>query len=399
MRKYLYILFILIFSSCSRVKHGENVVDYSAIGNLQKVEGKLVVVDIKDALDLQATDFMRKNIEGLDVLQLDGVMPIGKVSKMCIAKNMIVLLAENNIFGYNQQTGRLVYHVNRRGNGHNEYRSLRDIQILEDNNEILAIDDLGKSYFYFDLTTGKFLYKENSLIGTSFACKYEGLYFSSVTDGNDFNENETWGLLVSDSIRFRGKQFRLRPLQCVDFVTDNINVHNQKLYFVPLFSDTVYVVNKHLNIVPSFVVKQKKSLSSIIDEDLNFANVLEMMHKRGYTFMDGSRFFESQEALFFKLLTGRGRGLGEECFVYDKRFNKLFRLLTEDLCEQQYAIFPHDILYVKENRFFGLYLDGQKLKDVCKLGNIKVENVKLSKLLSSKQINHNPIVVSFEYKR
>ena len=102
--------------------------------------------------------------------------------------------------------------------------------------------------------------------------------------------------------------------------------------------------------------------------------------------------------MFFYLHRGLGKGLGEECFVYDKISGKLFRLLTADLHNHQYAIFPHDILYVKENRLFGLYLDGQKLKDICNLGNIKVDNSKLNRILTLKQVNHNPIVVSFKYK-
>lgn len=398
MKLYLFIFLGMVFSSCSYVKHGENFVDYSAIDLLQRSDTEPMVVDLESAVDLQSFDFMKKNVDDFDVIQLDSLIPIGKVSKMCVAKGIIVLLTDDMIYAYNQQTGKLIYHINKKGHGHNEYLGLRDLQILEESSEILAIDDLSKTYFYFDLATGKFLYKERSLIGAAYACKYEGIYFSSVAKGNDFNEDETWGLLASDSVQFRGKQFRLRPLQCVDFVKDNIHVYNGKIYFNPLFSDTVYVVNKNFYVAPAFMIKQKKSLNMILEQEMNFASVLDLLNKQGYTFLDGSRFFESNDALFFYLHRGLGKGLGEECFVYDKISGKLFRLLTADLHNHQYAIFPHDILYVKENRLFGLYLDGQKLKDICNLGNIKVDNSKLNRILTLKQVNHNPIVVSFKYK-
>lgn len=60
---------------------------------------------------------------------------------------------------------------------------IRNIQIIPEDNEIMAVDDLGKSYFYFDLNNGQFLRKETSLIGSMVACKYNHLYFSSIVNG------------------------------------------------------------------------------------------------------------------------------------------------------------------------------------------------------------------------
>lgn len=99
----------------------------------------------------------------------------------------------------------------------------------------MAVDDLGKSYFYFDLNNGQFLRKETSLIGSMVACKYNHLYFSSIVNGNDFNDRETWGLVASDSTKLRYKQFLLYPLQEGDFVVDNLHVLIINC-FIPLFS-------------------------------------------------------------------------------------------------------------------------------------------------------------------
>lgn len=316
MRNILFFFMVLFFYSCSSEKQGRNAVDYSMMNNLKVSVENAVDIDVKSAMCLSASEFMKNHLEALTYVQLDSTLPLGNVEKLTVAGSKIVLLSRSQIYGYNFETGKLLYHIDKKGHGHNEYVDIRNIQIIPEDNEIMAVDDLGKSYFYFDLNNGQFLRKETSLIGSMVACKYNNLYFSSVVNGNDFNDRETWGLVASDSTKLRYKQFLLYPLQEGDFVVDNLHVYDNKLFYTPVFSDTVYSVNDKNNVSAIYVINQKNSIWTKKMEHLSFDRILELMTRNGYTCLDGNKIFISKDVLFFQLLKGRRNGFLEEKYVY-----------------------------------------------------------------------------------
>lgn len=399
MRNILFFIMVLFFYSCSSEKQGRNAVDYSMMNNLKVSVEKAVDIDVKSAMCLSASEFMKNHLEALTYVQLDSALPLGNVEKLTVAGRKVALLSRSQIYAYDLDTGKLLYHIDKKGHGHNEYVDIRNIQIIPEDNEIMAVDDLGKSYFYFDLNNGQFLRKETSLIGSMVACKYNHLYFSSIVNGNDFNDRETWGLVASDSTKLRYKQFLLYPLQEGDFVVDNLHVFDNKLFYTPVFSDTIYSVNDKNNVSATYVINQKNSIWTKKKEHLSFSRILELMTRNGYTCLDGNRIFISKDVLFFQLLKGRRNGFLEEKYVYIIKDKKLYNLQTNELFGEQFSVFPHVICDVDKNTFYGIYLDGQKFKDICKSANLQITDEKLKKVLESKQINHNPILVSFKMKR
>lgn len=398
MRNMLIFFMALFLGSCSSEKQGKDVVDYSMMSNLKVSVEKPVNIDVKSAMCLSASDFMKNHLEALTYVQLDSILPLGNVEKLTVAGCKIVLLSRSQIYGYNLETGKLLYHIDKKGHGHNEYVDIRDIQIIPEDNEIMAVDDLSKSYFYFDLRNGKFLRKETSLIGSMVVCKYNNLYFSSIVNGNDFNDRETWGLVASDSTKLRYKQFQLYPLQEGDFVVDNLHVYDDKLFYIPVFSDTIYSINDRNIVSATYVINQEKSIWTKKKEQLSFGRILELMTRNGYTCLDGNKMVISKDVLFFQLLKGRGNAFLEEKYVYKINDKKLYNLQTNDLYGKQYSFFPHMICGVDKDLFYGLYLDGQKLKDICKSAKLQITDVRLKKVLESQQINHNPVLVSFRIK-
>lgn len=134
-------------------------------------------------------------------------------------------------------------------------------------------------------------------------------------------------------------------------------------------------------------------------EHLSFDRILELMTRNGYTCLDGNKIFISKDVLFFQLLKGRRNGFLEEKYVYNIKDKKLYNLQTNDLYGKQFSVFPHMICDVDKNTFYGIYLDGQKFKDICRSANLQITDVGLKKVLESQQINHNPILVSFRMKR
>lgn len=398
MKNIILIILVLILNSCALKKTSPQLFDYGELEVLKRGEGIPVTIDTRSAEDIMATTFMQENVEEIGYVQLDGRIPLGKISKLIGMKNKFILLSNDLIFVYDDK-GNYLYHINRKGHGHNEYLRISDIQILPNSQEILAIDDLGKAYYYFDLASGNFLRKENSMISTLFACKYQGLYFSSLVSGNDFNDEETWGLVASDSAGFKYKQFLFSPIQNADLLMDNLHVYDNVLYYNPIFSDTVYMVDAKLRYSPVFVVKHEKSIWQKRNVELSFDEVLRCMNDEGYTFLNGNHVLPLGNVLFFQIMRAHGRGLLDENYVYNFSEDKVYHLNTNKIGGQVYSIFPHEIFDEHDGVLYGLYSDGQKLKEICQEGKLQILDKELIKLLSSEKINHNPIVVLLKFKQ
>lgn len=103
------------------------------------------------------------------------------------------------------------------------------------------------------------------------------------------------------------------------------------------------------------------------------------MTRNGYTCLDGNRIFLSKDVLFFQLLKGRRNGFLEEKYVYNIKDKKLYNLQTNELFGEQFSVFPHVICDVDKNTFYGIYLDGQKFKDICKSANLQITDEKLKR--------------------
>ena len=258
MKNVLFLMIIFLLGACSSKEQDFQKIDYDTINLIEFKSSKPVTVEVKTALEISGSDYLLENAKKIEYIQLDDKMPLGNISKMNVVNQKIVLLSNDFLYVYDL-TGKFLYHIDKKGKGHNEYLRISDFQVLPTEKEILAIDDLSGSYFYFDLETGRFLRKEKSLVNSMYACKYQGLYFSSLVSGNDFNDDETWGVVASDSTEFKYKQFLLHPLQNADLLTDNLHVCNGLLYYTPIFSDTIYTVNKNMDLFKSFVIKLKRS--------------------------------------------------------------------------------------------------------------------------------------------
>lgn len=398
MKNVILIIWVLLLSSCGIKDSSPQLFDYGELEVLKRGKGVQVTIDTRSAVNIMATTFLQEYVNEIDYVQLDGRVPLGKISKLIGMKNKFILLSNDLIYVYDDK-GKFLYHIDHKGHGHNEYLRITDIQILPDSKEILAVDDLGKAYYYYDLASGKFLRKENSMISTLFACKYKGLYFSSLASGNDYNDRETWGLIAADSVGPKYKQFLFSPLQNADLLMDNLHVYDSILYYNPIFSDTVYRVDAKLRYSPAFVVRHNKSIWEKRNVELSFDEVLRCMNDEGYTFLNGNHVLPLGNVLFFQIMKAHGRGLLDENYVYNFSENKVYHLNTNEMGGQVYSIFPHEIYDVNDGVLYGLYSDGQNLKDVYQGGKMRILDEELRKLLSSEKINHNPIVVLLKFKQ
>lgn len=82
MRNILFFFMVLFFYSCSSEKQGRNAVDYSMMNNLKVSVENAVDIDVKSAMCLSASEFMKNHLEALTYVQLDSTLPLGNVEKL-----------------------------------------------------------------------------------------------------------------------------------------------------------------------------------------------------------------------------------------------------------------------------------------------------------------------------
>ena len=115
MRNILFFIMVLFFYSCSSEKQGRNAVDYSMMNNLKVSVEKAVDIDVKSAMCLSASEFMKNHLEALTYVQLDSALPLGNVEKLTVAGRKVALLSRSQIYAYDLDTGKLLYHIDKRG--------------------------------------------------------------------------------------------------------------------------------------------------------------------------------------------------------------------------------------------------------------------------------------------
>lgn len=105
------------------------------MNNLKVSVEKAVDIDVKSAMCLSASEFMKNHLEALTYVQLDSALPLGNVEKLTVAGRKVALLSRSQIYAYDLDTGKLLYHIDKKGHGHNEYVDIRNIQIIPEDNE------------------------------------------------------------------------------------------------------------------------------------------------------------------------------------------------------------------------------------------------------------------------
>ena len=72
-------------------------------------------------------------------------------------------------------------------------------------NEILLNDALARSYLYFSADDGQFIRREKG-IANCYVARIDSLYVNLQNNGQDFNDEENWAILITDkdSVIYKG---------------------------------------------------------------------------------------------------------------------------------------------------------------------------------------------------
>lgn len=352
------------------------------------------IINIDQPKVISSFDLLKK-IKYIKYIPFERKEIVGVIDKMIVTEDNIYILDSDVakqilVFG---KDGKFLYKVNKIGKGHGEYLSVFDMGVDTLNKEILVNDALSRSYLYYSTEDGRFIRKEKGIANTYVACM-NGNYVNLLSNGQDFNDNEDWSILITnkDSVLYKG--FEMEPIQKGYFVSNNLSYDTDgTILFTPMYSDTVYQFTSDTSTFPKYVMQHKNSIwkrksDMLTDDEVNY------LIKNG----DNTRFsgvlMLSERYAYFNTVRGYKGMNSQISHFWDKK--------TDDVYEWDMTIaYPDDakiydiILYpiaVYGNTFYCI-VPTMKILDAYG----KTLNPELVRALKTDDAEVNPLLVSFEF--
>jgi hypothetical protein len=320
---------------------------------------------------------------------------LGTITKIRRYKERIYILSNDRIYIF-KTNGKYLKTIDYKGHGHKEYICLKDFQIIPEEKSIIAVDDLEKKIFTFSLETGKILKVSDEIIGTPFVRKFNGHFYHSVHFNNDWNENETWQLVVTNGKKIVAKQFKMFPISEEADGANNLYEYKDYMNYIPEYSDTIYSLNKDFTYSNKYIVKHDNSLWEKKNEKLSFEDVRNIMKKQKYSYLIADMFFETTKGIVFELEEGQQDGEFIEHYFYDKQKKKTFKIQTGWYGQGINVIFPIQNSFVYNDEIYGYYTDVANYRKM--MNPNLISNKKLQKIVKEAKTGDNPVLVSFKIK-
>ena len=207
-------------------------------------------------------DEMLDRVKSIDYIKLDSSEPVGVINKMIVTKDKIFILdayVAQQIFVFSKM-GKLLYRIKNKGRGPKEYISIWDMQVDTIRNEILLNDALARSYLYFSADDGQFIRREKG-IANCYVARIDSLYVNLQNNGQDFNDEENWAILITDKDSVIYKGFEFKPIQEGDYIVNSFYRDNDgSLLYTPVYSDTIYQFTSPATAYAKYVICQEKSI-------------------------------------------------------------------------------------------------------------------------------------------
>lgn len=363
--------------------------------NINKIEIKSAspqIIDINEAKDI-STNQLIDYISNIDYIALDSEHLIGEIRKMIVTDSKIYIMdsfLSQQVFVFNKQ-GKLLFRIDEKGNGPEEFISIWDMQVNESKKEILLNDALGLSYIYYSTEDGSFIKRERG-IQNCYLANINNIYINMLSYGQDFNDKESWQLLITDKDSILYKGFQLEELQKNNFIENSISYDfENKLIYTPTYSDTIYQFCDNISFTPKFVIKQNKSIWNKHNENMTDAEICTLIKDNSYTLFTGN-IIDSKKYMIFTTNEEYNGGIIKQPYIWDKTNKISYKWDIKTIIPKENI---RDILTIPlasyDNKFYGIFQIGKdpELKNISS---------KLAKLLPKDVENSNPIIVVYQFK-
>jgi hypothetical protein len=226
-------------------------------------------IDIDDAGKWNTWKSFEEHIQSIQYIPLYTEEPIGVIDKVVIYNEKIYVLdafKQEKIFIFDM-SGKLQKIISDKGQGPQEYHGLDDMNIDKLNNELVINDRLAPYMLYYDLN-GNFLRKEKSLYKMWFV-PYKDMLITYLTDGQSFDDNVNFNILVTKGDSVIKRAFPIYPLQFKNVNNRSLSLnYKDDILFRACLSDTVYHIMSDSSYCVKYVVKHPKSIWSKHDEPI-----------------------------------------------------------------------------------------------------------------------------------
>ena len=264
-------------------------------------------------------------VEQVDYIKLDSSQPIGEISKMIVTGDKIFILDAHiaqQIFVFDR-TGKLLYRIKNKGRGPKEYISIWDMQVDTIRNEILLNDALARSYLYFSADDGQFIRREKG-IANCYVARIDSLYVNLQNNGQDFNDEENWAILITDKDSVIYKGFEFKPIQEGDYIVNSFYRDNDgSLLYTPINSDTVYQFTSPMAAYAKYVVCQERSIWKLYNKRLSEPEICKLIKERNYT-RYSANFLTTKNHVFFSIQHKWNAYITSRPYFWDKRTNSIY---------------------------------------------------------------------------
>lgn len=365
-------------------------------------------INLEKAIEISPLEYANLVIEKKYVY-LESNELIGDIDELVIFKDQIYILdnsVKERIFIFDL-TGKLIKIINDQGRGPREYLGLSHISIDSLNNELLANDRLRSGIFHYTLN-GDYITKTPSYPSTQFSFfgkrMLNRMYFAQ-----SLNRDVNYEIILADNDSVVRSGFPMKDFQRSIGVNRTSYAKNSmgQLLFTPIGSDSVYQFLSDSSFRVRYIIKQKKSLWSHSDEQLQMEKLKNLYVNEAYTSFSGGLYETSR---FVCLLVDEGdvvrNFVVRREYILDKISKKLYRINPKKDIE------TIDTLFIVEVTPFPLTTYGDYFVgkwDEILISRIKEAtlDIKNPKKIESKDLdtiikkypeNGNPVLCFFKFK-
>jgi len=394
-------------------KFGEEISSSNLFKKQQDVPYTLI--DTKEGTDLDIDVLLKKIADDQEYVSLDSKVLIGNIDKVLVYKDIIYILDANigeKIFIFNMN-GRLIKSIESKGQGPKEYTGLADMNLDTMNNELIINDSRSPRLIHYTLD-GNFLRKSPSKPSVEFAILNDDISLLTMIEGQSYNKNINYGLIVVKKDSVIRKGFQLESFQSsIPASFSMIKNSMGELLFTPIGSDTVYQILSDSAYKIRYVIGLKKSIWSYCKNTKDpFSNkkYKDLIIDDGYSCFSG-RFFETDKFISFDVFQQPNSTIKRPVvknYIYNKQLNELYSFDPFTKKDELYlkkisqigSILPPAPISIYGNRFISVFPTEymSRLKDACKDRKQFIKNNKFKQIIEQFPKEGNPVLVFYKFK-
>ena len=319
------LLKLLLLFSCFVVScRSKNKVEQQLIegcDRLQRVDNLYTTIDLENAEERAYTDFI-DSIRYIPLGDECGVM--GNIANIITYKGRFYIQEDrfDRVFIYDD-AGRCLKKIDNKGRGPGEYLRIESIDINMEKEELMLVDGMSDKLLFYDLDGNfKYLRRLGKIQAGNSLWLHDSTFLHLMAPYHNVGNEELHGyaLLLSKGDQTFYKGFRYIPFQEGNRGGGEILKGCNRVYYYPVYSDTIYQITTDSTYIPIYNFKIKNS------------NWEKYQGSDRFILLDGDemgvfpRIFETHDFLIAYIADKKKERNFLQPLLYDRIFNRSYLL-------------------------------------------------------------------------